>query len=306
MCQHGSVDTFPNASTNWRWQAHPPFGAPGAPPSPEEADLARRRAVEIEEFRRRSEPSPAYGQTPRWGWPWPGTAGGGSGNAPSPRAQAAESAEKLREQLASLGAVSRWLLIAGVVAAVLGLLRYAILVAFRGDSVQWWIEALSAWTVRIGFIVVFAIGLATLVAGVRTVLALRGYAYAKSAAAGPGGSFRAADPRSRWLMVFSAVIPGVNLVYLPVLLEEVAPVLRRVDPRVRRRLRAAWWALLINQLVGVLYWSQLLRSGTQAEANALFLAAVLSASAAVFAAVLRRALDAAGGRAEVRRLTFAG
>ena len=305
VCQHGRVDTSPSASNQWRWQAHPPFGAPGAPPSPEEASLERRRTAEREHFRLRSEPSPAYGRTPQWGLPRPGAALEAGGTRSAASANTAHG-DGLGEHLGALGAVSRWLLIAGSAAAFLGFVRYAILVVFRGDSVQWWVEATSAWAVRLGFIVVFAIALATLVAGVRTVLALRGYAYRKAAPDPRGVADGAADPRGRWRIVLSAVIPGVNLFYLPVLLLEVAPVFRRADPRAHRRLWGAWWALLANQAIGVVYWSQLLRPGTQAEANALFLAAVLSASAAVFAALLGRALEAAHGAAPVRRLIFAG
>ena len=292
------MHTFGNAPDQWRWQAHPPYGAPGAPPSPEEAAERRRQAERRERFRRGSEPSPAYNRVPAWGLPRPSPVAAVDAP-PTP-------GETLRSRLTVFHTVCHWLLIAGIIAAVAGFARYAILVAFRGDAVTWWWEALTSGAVQFLFIVVFAVAFATLVSGVRTLLALRDVAYHRSRGAHGAAPAARRDPRRRWVMVASAVIPGVNLLYLPVLLSEIAPVMRRSDPRARSRLWVAWAILLVNQAIGVLYWSQVLRPGTQAAANALFLAAMLSACAALFAWSMIRALRTADGSENIRRLTFVG
>ena len=296
VCQHRGVHNNGNAPEKWRWEAHPPFGAPGAPPSPEEAAERRRRAERREQFRLGSEPSPAYGRVPAWGLPRP---------EPTAEEDAPQSpGAVLGVRLFVFNTACRWLLIAGIVAAIAGVVRYGLLVAFRGVAVSWWWETLTSALVQFLFIVVFAVALATLVSGVRALLAIREYAYHRSRGGIAAANAERFDPRRRWVMVLSAVIPGVNLLYLPVLLSEVAPALRRADPRTRSRLWIAWAILLVNQVLGVLYWSQVLRPGTQAAANSLFLAAALAACAAVFAWAMRRALKTAEGREGIRRLTF--
>ena len=296
MCQHGGVHTYDNVPGHWRWRAHPPYGAPGAPPSAEDVAERRLQAERAESFRRRSEASPAYGRVPSWGLPRP-RAVDPEGSPPSPGAT-------LRTRLFVCRTACRWLLIAGIVAAIAGVVRYGILVAFRGVAVSWWWETLTSTAVQFLFIVVFAVSFATLVSGVRALLALREYAYRRSRGRAADTRAERRDPRRRWGMVLSAVIPGVNLLALPVLLLEVAPALRGADPRTRTRLWGAWTMLLLNQVLGVLYWSQFLRPGSQAAANALILAALLSGCAAAFAWTMIRALRTAEGSEKVRRLTF--
>lgn len=281
MCQHGGVqvprtERSIEGTERWRWVAHPPFGAPGAPPSPAEAEERARARRRGEEFLRRSEPSPAYGRNPGWGLPRVAAGTGEEPAAPATR-------HVLDERLPAAARVAAVL---GIVAALVGGVRYGLLVALRDHSVEWWIEALTAWATRFAFAAVFVAALVLLVAAIRALLAARGHAFA---------SRGAADPRNTWRMAAGGVIPGVNLLLLPVYLREIEPAYARVDPRVWGRLRAAWWALGANELVGALFWWQLARPGTQAAANALALGALLAALLAVLAVVLARVARAASG-----------
>lgn len=315
MCQHGFVQPFrtqqqnrrPATAQRWRWLAHPPYGTPGAPPSPEEADEQARKRRATEEFLRRSDPSPAYGRNPGWGLPVlaAGSAPGiRDGDGPGPADAGTEVPPEtprgvLGRRLDFLDTAARVLLLLGAIAAVLGLGRYVLLVAMRGETVAWWVEAVTSWVTRFAYAASFVSALVLLVAAVRALLAARDLAYS-----GRGG-----DPRNTWAMAASGVIPGLNLLYLPVYLREIEPAggigrgPRGADPRMWRRLRMCWWILLANQLVGAVYWWQVLRAGTQAAANALILGAIAAALAATIAWHLRRVVRLAHGAAPLRRLT---
>lgn len=260
----------------------------------------------IDEFRRRSEPSPAYARPPGWGFPAPGTAGfePGGGSVVGDAA-AATPREILGVRLAFGDLAARVLIVLGAVAALVGLGRYVLLVAMRGESVAWWVETGSSWLTRFAYAAAFVASFVVLVAVVRALLAARDVAFDK----------RGGDPRSTWAMAASGVIPGVNLLYLPVYVREIEPVFGAargaqsvrsvdpVDPRTWGLLRGTWWLLLANQLVGALYWWQVLRPGVQASANALVLGALSAGLAAVVAWQLRRVVRAARGAAPVRRFT---
>lgn len=273
----------------WRWVAHPPFGAPGAPPHPEVENWWRRRRAVIEDFRRRTEPSPRYARPPRWGLPHvpaPGTAAGQASDADT-RTRLAAAHRVLLARLAG------WLVVAAVVAAVIGWGRYALLVALRGQVVPAWVQWLSAGAVYLANAAALLLSLAVLAVLVRWLLAER----ARRRSGRP-------DPRRPGEVAALAVIPGLNLVYLPVLGRETAGFGGPApDRRARRAATVAWAALAVAQLLGALYWWQLLAPGAQSAANALSLGAAMAATTAVSAAALRHMLRAAPAR---RRLVAVG
>ncbi|WP_333620213.1 DUF4328 domain-containing protein, partial [Dietzia sp.] len=246
----------PAGAQRWRWLAHPPYGTPGAPPSPEEAAEQARERRASEEFLRRSDPSPAYGRNPGWGLP---TLAAGFAPADAGTQMPPETPRGVvGRRLEFLDTAARVLLLLGTIAAVLGLGRYVLLVAMRGETVAWWVETVTSWVTRFAYAASFVSALVLLVAAVRALLAARDLAYSE----------RGGDPRNTWVMAACGVIPGLNLLYLPVYLREIEPAEgigrgpRGADPRMWRRLRVCWWILVANQLVGAVYWWQVLRAGT--------------------------------------------
>lgn len=309
----------------WRWVAHPPYGAPGAPPHPVVEQQWRQRRRLLEDFRRRSEPSPRYARPPRWGLPHvavrpldqghgdPGDIGARRTGPGGARAGAQESAAGTGDVLADRAALgdraaactaflmraATWLVVAGVVAAVIGWGRYGLLVALRGQVVPVWVQWLSAGAVYLANAAAFVVSLLVLVVLVQWLRAVRERWFHPRR-----------DLRGRWELAAQVVIPGLNLLYLPVLAQEAAVFGARDggdgDPRTRRWARTAWGSLAAGQLVGCLYWWQLLAPGTQAAANALSLGAAMAVLAALAAWALRRALQSSRGDRRPRRLVYVG
>ena len=202
--------------------------------------------------------------------------------------------QRAAEQARLLERRGLWFLVAAAVAAVIGWGRYVVLVALRGQVVDVWVQWLSVAAVVVSFSVALALAVVLMVTLVRWLLAARNARWAPHP-----------DPRRRWTVVLLSLVPGLNLVYLPVFLQELRPAVK-VQPRVRRRMLWAWGLFAAAQVVAVAYWLQVWRSEAQAQANALSLGAAMLALSAAAAWWMRRVLRAINGAEPLRRLVYWG
>lgn len=282
----------PGRAPTLRWVAHPPYGAPDAPAHPQLERQWRQRQATLDAYRAGSEASPRYALHPRWGLP----------HALSPVA-AQDVAREMVQQRDTQRVAARcrllmrlalWLVVVAAVGAVIGWGRYGMLVGLRGHVVPVWVEWLSAGAVYAANGVAFAMVVAVLVVLASWLVGARRLHYAPRR-----------DPRRASAVVALTIVPGLNVLYLPVLCRELyAP--GQPQPRVRRRVRWAWALLAAAQLVAVVYWLQVWRPTAQFQANALSLGALMLALTAGSAWWLRRALRAMEVGEPLRHFVYAG
>lgn len=165
-----------------------------------------------------------------------------------------------------MGAAVTWF----AVTAVAHGLRYAILAWYADRLAPWWLEAVSTALVWVSGIVAVLVGIAAAVSAAAWLVETRRSVYEP-----------ARDPRSRAALWVGSLVVVVNLLRLPVYLEE----LRRAATRApTRALLSRWWgAFALNTLlVAVALWRGT-GEGPQAAADTVLLTS-LAALAAVWAA----------------------
>ena len=235
--------------SGYRWIAV----RPGAGPRP------RRR-------RRPLGPTPRYAFIPRWGLVDPATQASTGTAAPARRGP-------------SLGAIRATLITTVVVlgvAALLHIVRYALLMINRGVLLNSVVAGLATW-------LAVAASVGAMFAIVGCAFALTEWLIGRRAAA--FGHCNESDPRPVWALRAGCLVPLANLVWAPTYLVELATVEDRY-PHVRRLIWA--WSLLfaLSTLVSVYATATSFPADTQGIANntVTFIVAYLMAMAATVAA----------------------
>ena len=226
---------------------------PGAGPRP------RRR-------RRPLGPTPRYAFIPRWGLVDPATQACTGTAAPARRGP-------------SLGAIRATLITTVVVlgvAALLHIVRYALLMINRGVLLNSVVAGLATW-------LAVAASVGAMFAIVGCAFALTEWLIGRRAAA--FGHCNESDPRPVWALRAGCLVPLANVVWAPTYLVELATVEDRY-PHVRRLIWA--WSLLfaLSTLVSVYATATSFPADTQGIANntVTFIVAYLMAMAATVAA----------------------
>ncbi|MFD2418119.1 DUF4328 domain-containing protein [Amycolatopsis pigmentata] len=243
-----------------RWVASVPHGYQARRPRPAE---------------RYSGP-PSYPFPPRWGFPnltWrePTTVPGLASGLPS-------SLERAR--LLARNAVTVLGFLAGLATAAAGaeFWRYALLVISRNSALDEGVVGMSDTLEIITSLLTVVFGLMALACVLWWLYIVR-YALAEENGRRP--------PRTSWQMLVGILVPVVNLVMAFSIVAELehavlnGPADRRPTPS---RLVLCWWgAWVVNEVMMavVLFWR--MRSGVQAEADAVLLGGLLDVSAAVLA-----------------------
>ncbi|GLY64079.1 DUF4328 domain-containing protein [Amycolatopsis taiwanensis] len=244
-----------------RWVASPPPGA---------YRPHRRRQPE------RYLGPPAYPAPPRWGFPnltWrePTNVPGTASSFPTPLERA---------RLLARNAITVLWFLAGLatVASAAEFWRYALLVISRDTALSSGVVGMSDTLEMTSSLLTAVFGLMALGSVLWWLLVIR-YAAAEENGHVP--------PRSSREVVIGALVPGINLVLAGSILAELEHVVLRRPPDRRprpSRLVLAWWAAwLVNGLAMVLVIGARFFDSIQAQANAVLLTGVLSASAALLA-----------------------
>lgn len=205
--------TPPRLPQGYRWIAVRPGAAP--PPRP---------------VRRPLGPTPRYAVIPRWGLTDHFDSGYGPA-APHAEARSGPSVAMVR------GTVQLAVVALGF-AALVHIVRYALLLINRSTLLNPWVAGIATWLgVAASVVALFAV-VATIVVLTNWMIGRRALAFARR---------DVADPRPAWEMRVGCLVPVVNLFWAPVYLIELADAEGRLS-----RLRATivtWWCVWIFSTV---------------------------------------------------------
>lgn len=124
------------------------------------------------------------------------------------------------------------------VAAVVHIARYALLIVNRSMLLNPWVAGVATWLgVAVSVIAMFMV--------VASAVVLTNWLIARRAAA--FGHYGRPEPRSLWALRLGCLVPGVNLVWAPVYVIELAGVEDRLNWL--RRAIVVWWAAWIASTV---------------------------------------------------------
>jgi hypothetical protein len=255
--------TTPRRHGQWRWVAHPPW----RPPTP----VARPPVPRHRTGPAWGDRTPTYPATPRWGLPPVAIPHRLQAPAEPRRARLADAAPGI------MRAAGVWF----AATAVAHVVRYAVLAWYADRLAPWWLEAGTTALVWVAGTVALAVGAAAAVTATAWLVETRRRAYAP-----------VRDPRSRAGLWIGSLLVVVNLLRLPVYLEE----LRRASARAPSRsdLRR-WWAVwAVNTLAVVLALWRAGGEGAQAAADTVLLTAVAAAAAVWTARETRSVMESFG------------